>query len=41
MKEALGMAEELLRIEPDNKMIKEYVKYIKEYIAQGMFFFWF
>lgn len=35
MKEALVMARELLDYEPDNKMIKEYHKYIQEYIAQG------
>lgn len=35
MKEALVMARELLEYEPDNKMIKEYYKYISEYIAQG------
>jgi len=29
------MARELLEYEPDNKMIKEYHKYIMEYIAQG------
>ena len=35
MKEALAMSRELLEYEPDNKMIKEYHKYIMEYIAQG------
>lgn len=35
MKEALVMAKELLVYEPDNRMIKEYLKYIMEYIAQG------
>lgn len=29
------MSRELLEYEPDNKMIKEYHKYIMEYIAQG------
>ena len=29
------MARELLEYEPGNKMIKEYQKYITEYIAQG------
>lgn len=36
MKDALTMARELLVYEPDNKMIKEYHKYIQEYIAQGI-----
>jgi hypothetical protein len=36
MKEALVMAKELLVYEPDNKMIREYQKYITDYIAQGM-----
>jgi hypothetical protein len=36
MKEALVMAKQLLVYEPDNKMIREYQKYITDYIAQGM-----
>jgi hypothetical protein len=36
MKEAQRLVKVLLDYEPDNKMLKEYNKYIAEYIAQGM-----
>lgn len=37
MSEALDLSSEILRYEPNNKVVREYQVYLREYIAQGAF----